>query len=275
MVLEQFLESPHVKRHAFFVLFLSMIYVFIAYGAAYLFFEESMSIVAVFTLTIILIPSLQHIISLEEQIERKNGLRHFFRNHATIFKVYSAAFLGILIGFVMIGALFDSVDIYAYQTNFLTGQSSIGAGAITKFASGSYVPSFRDVIGLFSQNLSVLLIAFALSIFYGAGAVFLVVFNASLFSAFLFSFMNSTSKAVASVSFIHFIPEISGFLLAAIAGAILSAAIINESFSSPYFKNVMKNTCIMLLFSIALVFIGVLLEIYVSGSLIHSLLSGI
>ncbi len=275
MVLEQFLESPYVKRHAFFVLFLSMIYVFIAYGAAYLFFEESMSLAAVFTLTILLIPSLQHIISLEEQIERKNGLRHFFRNHATIFKVYFAAFLGILIGFVMIGALFDSADIYAYQIDFLTGQSSIGAGAIAKFASDSYVPSFRDVIGLFSQNLSVMLIAFALSIFYGAGAVFLVVFNASLFSAFLLSFMNSTSKAVASVSFIHFIPEISGFLLAAIAGAILSAAIINESFSSPYFKNVMKNTCIMLVFSIALVFIGVLLEIYVSGSLIHSLLSGI
>lgn len=275
MVLEQFLESPYVKRHAFFVLFLSMIYVFIAYGAAYLFFEESMSLAAVFTLTILLIPSLQHIISLEEQIERKNGLKHFFRNHATIFKVYSAAFLGILIGFVMIGAVFDSAGMYAYQINFLTGQSSIGAGAISKFASGSYVPSFRDVIGLFSQNLSVMLIAFALSIFYGAGAVFLVVFNASLFSAFLLSFMNSTSKAVASVSFIHFIPEISGFLLAAIAGAILSAAIINESFSSPYFKNVMKNTCIMLVFSIALVFIGVLLEIYVSGSLIHSLLSGI
>jgi len=275
MVLEQFLESPHVKRHAYFILFLSLIYVFIAYGIAYLFFKESMSLVAVFTLTIILIPSLHHIISLEEQIERKNGLRHFFRNHATIFKVYFAAFLGILIGFVMIGALFDSVDIYAYQIDFLTGQSSIGAGAISKFASGSYVPSFADVIGLFSQNLGVMLIAFALSVFYGAGAVFLVVFNASLFSAFLFSFINSTSKTIASISFIHFIPEISGFLLAAIAGAILSAAIINESFSSPYFKNVMKNTCIMLVFSIALVFMGVILEIYVSGSLIHSLLSGI
>ncbi|MEM4263288.1 MAG: stage II sporulation protein M [Candidatus Woesearchaeota archaeon] len=275
MVLEQFLENVHVKRHAYFVIFLSMIYVFIAYGVAYLFFKESMSLVAVFTLTIILIPSLHHIISLEEQIERKNGLRHFFRNHATIFKVYSSAFLGILIGFGVIGAVFDSADIYAYQIDFLTRQSSIGASAISKFASNSYVPSFTDVLGLFSQNISVMLIAFVLSVFYGAGAVFLIVFNASMFSAFLFSFMTATSKTIASVSFIHFIPEISGFLLAAISGAILSAAILNESFSSPYFRNVMKNISIMLAVSIFLIFIGAFLEIYLSGSLIHSLLSGI
>jgi uncharacterized membrane protein SpoIIM required for sporulation len=187
--------------------------------------------------------------------------------------VYFAAFLGIFIGLIIIGSIFGTDLVYNYQTKFLDEQHSIGAEAVAKFSGKEYAPTALDVLGLFSHNLEVLLIAFVLSVFYGAGAVFLIVLNASLFSAFMFYLVNAASRTAGTVILVHFVPEIFGFLLAGMAGAILSVALLNEKFGSKYFKNVMKNIVILLVIAIALVFIASVLEIYVSGSVIHSLVS--
>jgi len=155
----------------------------------------------------------------------------------------------------------------------LIWEHSIGAEAVSKFAGKEYAPTATDVLALFSYNLEILLIAFALSVFYGAGAVFLIVLNASLFSAFLFYLVNAASRSAALIPLAHFVPEIIGFLLAGMAGAILSVAIINEKWSGKYFKNVMKNIMVLLIAAIILVFVAALLEVFVSGSVIHAYLS--
>jgi uncharacterized membrane protein SpoIIM required for sporulation len=111
-----------------------------------------------------------------------------------------------------------------------------------------------------------------LSVFYGAGSVFLVVFNASLFASFFFFIIKNLGAKLSSlVLFLHFIPELSGFLLVAIAGSILSVAIMHEHWGSPYFKNIIKNVVLMLGVAVVLIFLAAYLEVFISAKVIHAL----
>src|SRR3989344_6568423 len=102
MVLEQFLQTHRIKKHALFIFVLSFFYVLIGYVVSVIFFDTAISIAILFTLSLLLAPSLAHILSIEEKIERKYRLHHFFHNHKDVFKVYFFCFLGLFAGFLLI-----------------------------------------------------------------------------------------------------------------------------------------------------------------------------
>ena len=133
-----------------------------------------------------------------------------------------------------------------------------------------YAPSLSNVSGLISQNLIVIIIAFILSVFYGAGALFLIVLNASIFAGFIFYVIREIGNAfsVLSLFLIHLVPELSGFLLAAIAGGVVSRAIMKERFGSDEFRNIMRDALVLLLIAVGLIIISAFLEVFVSASLV-------
>ena len=133
-------------------------------------------------------------------------------------------------------------------------------------------------MGLFEKNISVVLITFVLAIFYGAGANFLVAFNASVFAAFLVFVIDYASKITGNtlltigVFLIHLIPEITGFFLAALAGSLLSRAILVEKFGTKGFSNILKDSAVLLLLASLLILLGSYLEVYVSSQLMEVVL---
>ncbi|MBD3362016.1 hypothetical protein GF358_04475 [Candidatus Woesearchaeota archaeon] len=270
MVFEQLLDTNRIKQNPFFILLLTFFYVLIAYGIAYLFFSSSVSVVAVFTLTLLLVPSLHHIVSVEEKTERKEGLKHFISNHRHFFKVFCFVFLGVILGLLAVSFFLPS-ELFSYQTDFLFRHR--GLSLMQEFGSGVFNPSFGDALGLFTFNLEVALICLVLSVFYGAGAVFLIVLNATLFAGFFLFVVNNLSPKLPSlVLFVHFIPEIAGFLLAAMAGSVLSVAIMREHWGSSYFKNVVQNSLLMFVAGLAFIFFAAVLEVFVSAKVIHFVL---
>jgi len=270
MVFEQLLDTDRVKKHPLFIVLLCFFYVLVAYGIAFLFFPHHVSVVSIFTLTLLLIPSLNHLLFSEEGIERRAGISHFLKNHKSFFKVFGFAFLGVFIGLIAVAFLLPA-DLFSYQQGFLFKVHNLGG--MQEFGQKDFIPSFSQSFGVFSFNLEVALICLVLSVFYGAGAVFLIVFNASLFASFLFYVINYANYKLPSfILLIHFIPEIIGFLLAAVAGAVLSVAIMREHWGSNYFKNVIKNAFLMFIISLGCLFIASLLEVFVSKSVIHAII---
>lgn len=260
MVLEQIIDRRAVTKHAPFVFLLSLIYVFVAYAVQELFFPGQ-SVAAVLLVTILLVPSLHHLIVIEEEIERK-GSSHFWKRHHTIIKCYIGAFLGLLAGFYILGKVNPSA--LAYQFTQLE-TSHLKPEIITAFTQQTFVPSIDTAIAVFSHNLSYLLIGFALSIFYGAGAIFLVVFNASFFAAFALEVLTRWGGSLVGVSLLHLLPETAGFILTAIAGATLSRGIIHEKVSGDAFKNVLRNGIKLLLLAIILIFLAGFIETYITA----------
>ena len=69
---------------------------------------------------------------------------------------------------------------------------------------------------------------------------------------------------------IHLLPEISGFLLAAIAGGVVSKALIREKRGTKAFKNVFKDATMLVLIAIGLVLLGAVLEVFVTVRLFQA-----
>jgi len=267
MVLEQFLDRKFVIKHLSFIFIISALYVFVAHAVTYLFFPGQ-SVATVLLVTILLVPSLHHLIGIEERIER-TGSSHFWKRHRTIIKCYVGAFLGLLVGFLVLGN-FD-IQALEYQLTQLA-QDHLRPERITAFTDSNYVPTFETVTALFSHNIGYLLIGFVLSLFYGAGAVFLVAYNASFFAAFILELFTRWSSAatLAMVSLVHLIPESAGYIFTAIAGATLSRAIIHEKLGGKAFKNVLRNCMYLLMLAVVFIFLAAIVETYITAPVFHA-----
>lgn len=266
MVLEQLLGKRTVTRHVSFAFLLSLLYVFIGFTVQFIFFPEQ-SVTIVLLATLLLVPSLHHIAAVEEKIER-TGSRHFFAKHKTIVKCYLGAFLGTLAGFFLLGTL--TGDALSYQTIALEHEE-LAPATLARFER--YAPSLSIAGALFTHNLSYLLIGFFLALFYGAGSVFLIVYNASFFAAFLLEITQRWAIThLGAAAFIHLLPESLSFILTAIAGTTLSRAFLCEQLKSQAFRNVLQNSVLLLMCAIILLAVAALLEVYVTAPIFQRII---
>ena len=157
----------------------------------------------------------------------------------------------------------------------------------------------NEVLIIFKNNLHVMIISFVLSLFYGAGALFLITLNASIFASalarvirvslqnmdffvikslenmdFLFThtFFSTLGFALCNlgIMFFHLIPEVSGYLLAAISGGVLSRALIKEKINSENFRIVFFDSIKLLMGAIIFLIVAAFIENKISKGLFTS-----
>ena len=278
MVLES-IKINWIEKRPYIALFFGAAYTFIGYAAATLFFKESISVAMLFLATLLLVPSLIKLLEIEEDRESRYGLRHFFTTHKDIIEAYVFLFLGVLIGYVLLGFLIspESYDsVFLFQNNFLGVREKLSGNLIDAFMEKPLELSVSYVAGVVENNITVAVILFILSFFYGAGAIFLVVLNASIFASFIvfvIRYLAATpGKSLALFGFfsVHVVPEVTGFLLAAVAGGVVSKAVLTEKIFSRKFGNVLQDALLLLLFACILIVAAAFLEVYVTTYLFHT-----
>lgn len=127
------------------------------------------------------------------------------------------------------------------------------------------------------NNLKVLLLMFLTSIILGAGALYLLVWNASIigiyigevahniqhiyllskFPSFLLAFPTAIFKL-----FLHGIPEIAAYFIGAVAGGILSVAVIKHRPFDDQFRKICIDSLLLFMVSVGLIFISGIIEAY-------------
>ena len=101
---------------------------------------------------------------------------------------------------------------------------------------------------IFFNNLNVLIFCILFSFLYGVGSIFILTWNGSVIAAAIGNFISSslpassgyvhaTALGVLRYS-LHGIPEITAYIVAGLAGGIISVAVIRHDFSSK--KNIKK-----------------------------------
>ncbi|MBD3259088.1 hypothetical protein GF371_00490, partial [Candidatus Woesearchaeota archaeon] len=134
MVLEQFLSLKSVRKRSYYAFGLSFAFVFIGYFVSRFFFGKTVSIAMLFLCTLLLVPSLVKLLAMEEKIERKYGIKHFFKTHEKVFKIYVFVFLGIFAGYLVLGAVSaDFEDDFQYQLNYLTKEQGLTEASVEDF----------------------------------------------------------------------------------------------------------------------------------------------
>ncbi|MBI5398906.1 stage II sporulation protein M [Candidatus Woesearchaeota archaeon] len=279
MVLEEFMKIDVVEHRPYVSFFLGFFFTFLGFFVALFFFRNAMSVAMVFLTTLFLVPLMIKLIKIEEDRERRDGLRHFFHNHADVFQVYLFSFLGIFVAFVVLGVATNAYDqpiyndAFSFQSKFLRLEHGLTTERVKEFVADEPNPTLSQFAAIFVRNSVVLVLSFALAFFYGASAIFLIVLNASVFANFIVlvgAFITQTlgEKILALLLFmVHLLPELSAFLVAAIAGGVVSKALIKESRHSLEFRNVFKDSTMLIAIAAGLLLIGAFLETFVTTRL--------
>ncbi|MBW2970647.1 stage II sporulation protein M, partial [Candidatus Woesearchaeota archaeon] len=124
------------------------------------------------------------------------------------------------------------------------------------------------------NNIIVFLACFLLSVFYGAGSIIFLTWNASVWGAFfgftakLSSVGAHSSPSIILVNFFrvigpimpHMVLEALSYISAAIAGGVLSKAVLREKPFSKMFNHVLTDSLILLGLGIIAVFIAAVIE---------------
>ena len=275
-MLEQ-LRLRLIEQRPYAAFFIGIAYVFIAFFTSKIFFPKIISVATLFLVTLLLVPTIIKLLGDEERRERRDGTSNFFRDHKDIFEVYIFLFLGIFAG-ALILTMFTSLSNFEYQADFLKNSERLSSEVVKEKLATGITPSLNAFLGLLENNLLVILICFFLSLFYGAGAMFLIVLNASIFATFVAFVMRElptiTNKAaLLGIFSIHMIPELFGFLLAAIAGGVISKAIMREKFFSEKFHNVMKDSFFLFIIAAGVIVLAAFLETYVTTALFNIFLA--
>jgi uncharacterized membrane protein SpoIIM required for sporulation len=271
MVLEELFRPGMVRHRPYLALVFGFFFTVVAFIISYLLLKSVLSVATVFLTTLLLIPTMIKLLKMEERLESKFGLKNFFMIHKDIFEVYLFSFLGVFIAFAVIGIFLQAGGLFDLQARLV--QQDVNAQSIREFVDSVSQPTYAQALSLFAHNLLVVVICFALSFFYGASAIFLIILNGSVFASFIVLVIRVIAENIlAGVQaflffMIHLLPEISGFMLAAIAGGVVSKAISVEKRNSKAFRNVFKDVTVLMLISMGLVLLGTLLEVFVTARL--------
>ncbi|MGE0793639.1 MAG: stage II sporulation protein M [Candidatus Woesearchaeota archaeon] len=250
--------------------FLGFIFTIIGLITAKLIFPSSIGLMSIYFTTILLVPTIAKILKQQEKIEvseKKLNFKTLYQDHKTIFKTYLLLFLGIFFAYSLMTILIPSSIILKMFV------PQLKVAGIT----GAAINHNAVFFSILKNNLIVFVACLLLSFFYGAGAIVFLTWNASVWGV-VFSFFIVQSAITQNASpIIHFLKEIGPFLPhmitealsyigAAIIGGIVSKMIMMEKFSSPNFFKVVKDSSYILAFSILIVVIAGIIEVYFFGA---------
>ena len=266
MVLEYIFKVDVVEKRPWISFFYGIFFTFVGWIFSIFLFPDNISLSMIFLITMLLIPSLMKLLSHEESLEKKHGMKNFFKNHKDVIEVYLFTFLGVFFAYLII-SLISVASVFDFQDSFLDSFDQ----DYESFFAGKVQEPFQMFQGVLTNNIVFLVICFLLSFFYGASAIFLIILNASVFARFVSFLFNNTdligSSRTLMFFFFHMIPEVSGFLLAAIAGGVVSKAVVKEFNDKKALKNVIKDATLLLIFACVLIILGALIESYVTTTL--------
>lgn len=281
MVLESIFDPPRAERHPLAILALGFVYGTLALFLALWIFEDQTSMVMVFLATLAVVPLMWSTLKFEEKKDiEMQGEKTLLKEHAKAIRLYLMLFLGVAIAFtVWYCALPKELTgmIFKVQTQTISNLNQHVTGNVTYTALLSKI---------FLNNIKVLIFCIIFSLIYGSGAIFILTWNASVIGAAAGNFIVSHAAPFLQKSGVHIVggyfyasgmsilryavhgvPEILAYIVAGIAGGILSMAIVKHDFGSKKFEKVLLDVSDLVLVAVFIVFVAAIMEVFVTPAL--------
>ena len=251
MVVEALLFPLKAEKNPWEMFFIGFLYTSIGILLSLWIFRNEASLIMVFMITMAALPIFYNTMKLEESkdmiMEKETAILKE-HNKAILFFLYM--FIGITVACAVWYILLPTSTI-----NQLFDKQTGTIQSINNQVSGSVIHSL-DIFGkIFFNNFKVLAFAILFSFIYGAGAIFILAWNASVIGAAIGNFIranisNYTSSLglleagnyfhVVSLGLlkysVHGVPEIVSYFYGGLAGGILSVALIRKHFGQKNFQ---------------------------------------
>lgn len=280
MVLESLLNPFKAEKHPKEMFFVGLIYASIAVFLSIWIFKDYSSLVMVFLTVTAAVPIMYRTMKLEEKKDMTLNHDEFFllRDHWPALQFFVYMFMGFVIAFTLWYIFLppNMVSlVFSVQTRTIE--------AINAQITGNAINLAGIFAQIFFNNVKVLLFSVFFAFFYGAGAIFILTWNASVISAAVGNFIR-TNLALSAQSvgltkvwnyfhifalgllryFIHGIPEILAYFMGGLAGGIISVAVIKHHLSTEKSKKVLLDAIDLVVLAIFVLFIAGLIEVFIT-----------
>jgi len=132
--------------------------------------------------------------------------------------------------------------------------------------TGSFSKSAR-LFSIIENNVFVMIFTLIFSLIFGAGAIFVLIWNASVIAAAVGIFSQFQLKDLffgLTRYMIHGFPEIAAYFITALAGGIFGVGVLKNGFRNKKFIKVTENSVILLFIALLIVILAALIEVYIT-----------
>lgn len=282
MVLESIIFPMKAEKQPWEMFFIGMVYTSAAIFLSLWIFEKEASMVMVFFTVMAALPIIYNTLKLEEFKDTELSEEKLrLKQHTKAILLFLFLFLGMTIAFVFWYTVLPSPTV-----SFLFQKQAQTITSVNNQISGNAVAQFIIFSKILFNNVKVLAFCILFSFIYGSGAVFILTWNASVIATAIGNFIRTNIAHYAQTlgsanTFAYFqiislgllrylthgLPEILAYLYGALAGGIISVAIIRRHFQTRKFFDILVDTSDLLLIALGFLLLAAFIEVYVTPKL--------
>ena len=282
MVLESLINPLKAEKKPWEMFFLGAAYSSVAILLSLWIFKDEASLVMVFLTVMACIPIVYSTMKLEENKDLE------IPEERALMKEHNKAIIFLM--FMFLGATFSFVVWYVFLPpgilTYAFGQQTSTIQSINNQIAGNVYQQFSSFSKILLNNIKVLAFSTLFAFIYGAGAMFILIWNASVIGAAIGNFIRSNLSQYASLLgfgkfsiyfnvisvgllryALHGIPEILAYFYGGLAGGIISVAIIKKHYKNDNFSHILFDVSELLLISLSFLLVAAFLEVYVTPML--------
>ncbi len=294
MVLESLTTPQRAEKKPWDLFFIGIIYAAVGLFLAIWVFREEASIVMVLLTVVASVPLIYNTLRLEEEKDVSlESERTIMKEHGRALSFFMFLFVGFCVAFslayiflpeTIVEAAFQTQTTTIKNINTQISGEAINTGAISgDIIEGDAIGGVALFLQIFLNNFKVMLFCIFFSFFYGAGAIFILTWNASVISAAIGMFFRTHISDYASSLgfvkiagyfhiyslsllryFIHGLPEILAYFIGGLAGGIISVAVIRHDFGTRTFRKIVRDAFDLFLLAIVVLLIAAGIEVYIT-----------
>ena len=228
------------------------------------------------------IPFIYYTIRLEEKkISKTAGSWQLLKEHRHAIYSFMWLFLGFTIAFAFWYSILPSTQSFREQIetycminrpgNFDSCVQQYGIKDSTQVTP--FLTNTERLFLIFTNNMYVLLFTLVFSLIFGAGVIFILAWNASVIGAAIGIFTGYQLSALPFGLlrfFTHGIFEIGSYFVIALAGGMISVAVIRHETGTEKFWSVLQDSLNLIILSVVVLFFAALIEVFVTPMLFGS-----
>ncbi len=212
----------------------------------------------------------------EDEDEQVEGFFSVWKIHSDAIYAFMWLFLGLIIAFAFWHSVLKDPNLLNFQIQTFCQINNPGGieDCVAKYSfTGKAIEATGNLgrfMAILENNVYVMIFTLIFSLIFGAGAIFVLVWNASVIAAAIGIF---TKYQIAEIPMgilrymIHGFPEIAAYFITALAGGIFGVGAIRNGIKNPKFLKVLENVVVLLFIAIIILVIAAFVEVYITSNI--------
>lgn len=289
MVLETLFSAKSIHRHPLLMIIHALVLSSVGIWVAFYSFPQWANMLSLAFVAIGFIPVMENLLKHEEKIEAKRPgfAGTFVARHFNIVQAYAWIFIGLIISYAFWYSVMPAdtrASVFGEQEQTFKSIGDLKQNLTGKF-SGATATCNQDTMCwfqvIFANNASLTVLFIFLGLVFGAGAIFLLAWNASVIGVVIgqnivaltasyqqfgflngiFAFFHGLFNSLGLLP--HGIFEASGYFFASIAGAIIGIALTRRHYYKHEINTILKDSILLTALSLACIAIGAIIEAFI------------